>query len=336
MADSTGIENTAVGKDLLTHGSAFSFLQAWRMLSRSVRESGGDPDRDILIRPALSMALPRAGVTGLRELPDDGLAEPRPRYELETGFWGLYGAGSPLPNFYTEDLISAEQEDEGQARQLLDLFHQRFYRLYGRTLEKYQPVYELTEKPESHFLDLLWSLVGLREPLSRETLPEPHLLLEYRHLFGIRQRSAAGLHQMLTDYLGGVPVEVDQCVTQTLEIPRRDRLALGMGRTLGVDSVMGQFLTDASSRLLIRIGPLDPSSLQALMNQRERWQSLQALVRAYVGMSLSCELHILLKAADFPGSQLGDSAWGRMGMTSWLGEAGADEASLLTAVIRLQ
>lgn len=322
MADASGLENPVLEKSLLSRGSAFNFLQAYRNLVRLVRAQGGDPQTDIRIRPALSLELPRASVERIQRLErEDG----RPGYELQTSFLGLYGASSPLPNFYTEDLIAAEQEDEFQARLLLDVFHQRIYRLYAEVLQKYQPVYELVERADSHFQKLLWSLVGARDEQSRSALPQPSLLLHYANLYGRAQRSSAGLHYLLSDYLAGVlshpegvKVEVEQCVEQRLEIPERDRLGLGTGKALGVNAVIGRYVPDYSGKLLIRIEGLKAQDYQHLVGDATQWRKLSSLVLAYTGSSLACEVEIGLGAEAGVGVSLDGGPWSGLGLTSWL------------------
>ncbi len=341
MADPVGSENpriaAALEQELLERGNAFSFLQAWRTLSRQVREQGGNPDHDIRIRPTLSLALPKASIDRIQRLTpavaEAGSANDArvPQYEIQTSFLGLYGASSPLPNFYTEDLIAAEQEDEIQARLLLDVFHQRIYRLYASALQKYQPVYELTETPTSNFRQLLWSLIGARDEHTRRSMPQPGLFLQYVNLFARQQKSAAGLHFILNDHLRGLLpeyhedfcVSVEQCVEQNIEIPARDRLGLGLGKTLGVDAVIGSHVQDVSGKLLVRIGPLNATAYQTLIGTPEHWQGLHALVRAYIGPTLACEVEISVTADTMEGTRLGDGAWNQLGLSTWLQTPGA-------------
>lgn len=324
--------NHAVEQAIVNRGNAYSFLQAYRTLSRLVTEQGGNPELDIRIRPALSLELPRASISSIQRVDAavldagqhaDALA---PQYEIQTSFLGLYGASSPLPNFYTEDLIAAEQEDEIQARLLLDVFHQRLYRLYAAALEKYQPVYELAEKQNPNFRQLLWSLIGARDAHTRESLPQPGLFLQYVNLYGRQQRSAEGLKFILADHLKhifadhaeSIPVELEQCVEQRLDIPARDLLGLGMGKALGVNAVMGSYVADYSGALRICIGPISAADYQSLMSNSQHWQGLTSLIRAYIGPTLACELEISVEAEGMGGLCLGDPQWSGMGLTGWL------------------
>lgn len=325
MASTARNENTIVSdaleKALVDRGNAFSFLQAYRTLFRIVQEQGGNPEQDIRIRPALSLELPKAAISSISKIDADV-----PRYEIQTSFLGLYGASSPLPNFYTEDLIAAEQEDEIQARLLLDVFHQRSYRLYASVLQKFQPVYELAESKDSHFLSMLWSLVGLRDEQSRASSAQPGLFLHYVNLFGRQHKSAAGLQFMLADFLDSrfgdgidsIPVEIEQCVEQRLDIPVRDRLGLGMGKALGVNTVIGRYIKDYNGKIVVRVGPISVASYQELISESCHWQGLETLVRSYIGPALTCELEFSVTHAPQMGARLGDENWGIMGMTTWL------------------
>jgi len=324
----------ALEQAILSRGNAYSFLQAYRTLARLVKEQGGDPEQDIRIRPALSLELPRASIDSVQRI-SPTLLEPGEQetagaqYEIQTSFLGLYGASSPLPNFYTEDLIAAEQEDEIQARLLLDVFHQRLYRLYAAALEKYQPVYELTEKENPNFRKLLWSLIGARDEHTRKSLPQPGLFLQYVNLYGRQQRSAVGLQFILADHLKqvfadvreSVTVEVEQCVEQRLDIPSRDSLGLGLGKALGINAVMGQHVADYSGELRICIGPLSAEAYQTLMSSTQHWQALTSLIKAYIGPTLSCELEIRVEAQGMTGMCLGEPSWSSLGLTGWLGAA---------------
>lgn len=333
MAETTGPENHHLIADLKARGPAWSFLQAYRTLSRLVREQGGDPDLDLRMRPALTLALPRAGVHDVTELERPGADRSVPGYTLQTSFLGLYGASSPLPNFYTEDLIAAEQEDAADARALLDVFHQRMFALHARSLEKHQPVFELTEQPESHFQKLLWSLVGLRDPVLRAALPRPQLFLRYLQLYALPQRSAAGLEHILSDYLDGVPVTVQQCLGQQVEVPERERLGLGMGKALGRDAMLGSEITSYSERVLVILDDLAPARFQRLLGDREEWLSLCSLIRTYVGSHLEVELELRLAHAPEAGLGLGQGPWNQVGLTSWLGQAPAGQGQVAVLAV---
>src|SRR3990167_6541115 len=87
-----------------------AFLRSSPRLQSTTAKMNQKPRRRSL---ALSLELPKASIADIKRIATEDAAD---KYEIQTSFLGLYGASSPLPNFYTEDLIAAEQEDEIQAR----------------------------------------------------------------------------------------------------------------------------------------------------------------------------------------------------------------------------
>ena len=110
--------------DLLKQGHGFSFFQALRLLRRcggAGEESPGDregADRSLRIRPDLSLGFPASDVARIEETPGGPAG-----YRVTVSFLGLYGASSPLPTFYTEDLIDEMLADSTTTRDFLDIFH---------------------------------------------------------------------------------------------------------------------------------------------------------------------------------------------------------------------
>ncbi|CBL44789.1 Hypothetical protein HDN1F_12060 [gamma proteobacterium HdN1] len=386
---------------LLQRGDTFSYLQAYRLLAQALSEQGNNPETALRLRPALSLALPRAAIQQIstysaessvhkssveqssaeersveersaenaRETPSENKSDeysqsqahnPKTsRYEIQANFLGLYGASSPLPNFYTEDLITGEQEDQLQARQLLDIFHQRAYHLYAAALQKYRPIYELTSPKQSHFRQLLWALVGAREDTVRRALKQPGLILQYAAWFTRPQKSAAGLHAILSAWLTDLnadqytPIEVIQCEPQRLSIPTGNLLALGTGNTagfgnaagtgkaLGIDTVLGTSIIDYSGKLLVRLGPLSTTTYRQLVPEGHPCHEagVGLLIRTYIGPSLNCDLEFLVTPTPSTPItlQLGEPTTNPLGLGSWLGApADATPQTHFTARLRLQ
>jgi len=341
----------ALEHTLLTQASSFSFFQAMRLLRQISERRGHDPQRAIRVRPVLDMNRPQSSVVRITRVDasaPDALKTGKkgelsvgegPIYDVETSFLGLYGASSPLPNFYTEDLILAEQEDQSGGRAFLDVFQQRLYDLYLRAQEKHRPLYDLTESADARLLEVLWSLIGLRAPELRAQVPDSHLLLRYLSLFAARQRSAAGLQAMLEDFIGST-VTVNQCVQREFRVPTRYRLSLGEhGHCLGEGSVLGSLAREFSGRIEILIGPLSHSVFNTLMNEGENWSLLISLIRYYLNTPVECNLLLTIGANEAQPLALGDAQWACLGQSSWLYDRdraqAAPAADILTAKIAL-
>ncbi len=212
---------TSLKRDLLNEGHAFSFFQVMRLLSRlgrgSAEEEGANaaPDREPRIRPRLSLGFPPADVDRVEERVDEEGA----RFVLTTTFLGLYGASSPLPTFYTEDLMDEASKDESVSREFWDVVNQRFYQLLFQCWLKYRQFFQVAENGGEDDLERLYSLLGLGEERHRADMPAPTTLFRYIGLFTQRPRSALGLKTLLSDALGAAPLDVTPCVERRAKIP---------------------------------------------------------------------------------------------------------------------
>lgn len=358
MADTPRIEDIDLNdrkleETIIAQAPSFSFFQALRLLRQIASRRGVDPQRAVRVRPGLNMNRPSSSVVRVTRLSGEDTEHDQktanepgtrgndsaPLYEIETGFLGLYGASSPLPNFYTEDLILAEQEDHGGARDFLDVFHQRLYDLYLKAQEKHRPLYGLTETADSHLLEVLWSLIGLRAPALRHQLPDSTLFLRYLPLLAASRRSASGLQAMLEDFTG-YNVSVEQCVERRFRIPARHRLCLGQSaHCLGEGSVLGSLATEFSGRIEIVVGPVSHTDFSKLMNQQQHWPLMVALINYYLTTPLQCDLVIHVAAAQTCPAQLGSTQWGCLGQNAWLYDQSLDsthsEIETLTARIAI-
>jgi len=97
---------TGLKIELLKHGHEFSFFQAIRLL-RLINPSGSESQAfsescdHISVVPHLSLGFPASDLEKIEELEGNH----PPRYKITANFLGLYGSSSPLPTWYTEELL---------------------------------------------------------------------------------------------------------------------------------------------------------------------------------------------------------------------------------------
>lgn len=326
MSETQSDDLAKIEEDILENGAAYSFQQAVRLLRGRIGDFGGADDgapARLRVRAHLSLELPRSEVARV-ERRDDG-------YELVANFLGLYGASSPLPAFYTEELIEAAQEDRTTAQALIDVIHQHLFDLYIAAREKHRTLDAVVERGDTRFPDALRSLIGLRDECVRRTIPDPDRMLRYIPLLGARHRSAEGLETLLKDALGDITIAVDQCVERRVRIPVASVVLLGrQSHKLGENAVIGSYVRDRLGRFRVRIGPIDEKRFFTLVNEGTHWHWLVKLIRFYVNSSAQCELDILLAEGAGGTTVLGDSALNQLGTTTWLfsGEPSGIRANL--------
>ncbi len=315
--------------ELLGQGQRFSFIQAVRLLRflvRKKRSNGRDErglERNIRVRPELSLNFPGADIARILE------SDSEPNCYLVTAtFFGLYGASSPLPAFYTEDLLQEHNEGRSITRDFLDIINMPLYWLLFKLWGKYQLIYQITEEQDQRALQRLFCLLGLESEFFQQHLENPYRLLRYIGVATQLPRSAEGLRAMLSDALQETDIQVVPCVERMAPIPEDQRLWLGQsGNTLGENSVLGEQVPDRMGKFRVRIGPTGGDLLHHFLPDGKSFGDMKELIRFYLDQPLDWDLEIVLKPGEAGGVVLGQERWTRLGWNTWLfAEPPPDEA----------
>lgn len=303
----------------------YSFFQAVQLLEslagRGVRvgHQGPAAEEVLRFRPLASLAFQNADLARVEVIRDD---RDRARFRLETTFLGLYGSSSPLPNFYTEELLQ-ETGDESLVRDFLDLFHHRLLSLFYRCWEKYRYYTQFRRAGDDEFSRRILCLAGLAVPSPpEERVVEPVRLLRYLGLFLEKSRPAASLRALVSDYFGGIPVEVAPFVGRWVTVPGELRNRLGdRNCTLGRDVHAGQRVRDRSGKFRITLGPVGLETFLSFLPHEENFRALEDLMRLFVVDQLEHEVELILRHDEIPDLLLTEESPGcRLGQTTWLGK----------------
>lgn len=311
--------------DLLQRGHEFSFFQVMRLLRlihpdpEGLAESDASDLQRIRIHPELSLAFPASDVAKIEEETGE-----EPKFFVTTTFLGLYGPSSPLPTFYTEDLLHEAIEDLSVTRDFIDLVNHRIFFLLFRCWTKYRQFLQVVEEKNPRDLERLFCLLGLGETELRQGIPQAYFLLRYLGLFTQFPRSASGLATLLQDALGGLPVTVMSCVERRVRIPADQRSFLGTsGNRLGVDSLLGDEIDDRMGKFRLQMGPLTSEQFHSLLPGNPHHQRLALLTRFYLLDPL--EYDLLLTVAEGEGQTvcLGSAHWAMLGWDTWVFSSGS-------------
>ena len=250
----------------------------------------------------------------------------KPRIEVR--FFGLFGPNGPLPLHLTEYARQRllHHNDPTFAR-FADLLQHRLLLLFYRAWAQAQPTVSLDRPAEDRFAAYVGSLIGLGLPqvLDRDAAPD-HAKLHFAGLFARQVRNADGLAHILSGYLGR-PVWVEQFAGVWMELPRAERTRIGAGAgrrhpaaALGAGAVLGGMVWDRQHSVRIHIGPLARAEFESLLPDGSALPAVQALVQQYLGDEFGWDLELTLGAGQAPATRPG--VQGRLGWTSWLGQAG--------------
>lgn len=304
---------------LLDKGYRIPYVQIIRLLKLYLRKqnkelSDDDLFRLIRVRPHLGLDFPGTDVVKVEEI-DEGTA----RFRITATFLGLYGSSSPLPTFYTEDLIEEEREGRKATREFLDIINQQFYNIYFQAWEKYNVSHRLGEDDSDRSYLLLFSLLGVADPEMRQLLEHDRRFLPYIGLASQRPRSAEGLRVLLSAMLEEPTVEVRQCVEYRAVIPMEQRCFLGRKNSrLGEDAHLGSLVRDRMGKFQLRLGPLNDVRFQEMLPDRAGHRLLLECVRFYCDQSLLWDLDLEIDQEDMETCQPGNPSWGCLGWNTWL------------------
>jgi type VI secretion system protein ImpH len=309
---------------LLAEPKRFCFDAAIRVLARAAKTADlADAAR---FRTPPGLAYPPADLVTIN--PPLGN---RP-LEVTTAVMGLTGISGVMPRPYTEMLTATLRGRSAALHDFLDMLSHRFVAFFGRAGVKYRidrsaEAAASASPPEpGRIAEALLAFTGYATPhlVSRLAVGvDP--VLHYAGLFSGRPRSAEKLTALLSDWLGR-KVEVVQFTGAWLFLSPDQQTALAAGlktgawNRLGVDAAIGVRAWDLQARVVLRIGPLDRASFEALLPDRLGLQHLVSLVRAFLGFEIGFAINPVIAGPAVPPLCLDRSADSppRLGWNSWI------------------
>ena len=311
MATDVRQQAADVVQQLISNGDRFSFFQAIRLLRLHAQRVGKNPEDVIRVRPRLGMGFPKTDLTSVTPTPRDS-------YEVIANFLGLYGVDSPLPMFYTEDLLREQSDGYTVNREFLDIFAQSLYPIFYQTWLKTRPSVRVIEHSDKRMLAILYAFVGIDSPDEASMAPGVGLLLRAGANFSRLLRTAAGLQSVMQVCLPEAKVSVEQLQPVTVPIPESQRCYLGQqAATLGDDAHVGHSCRSLSG-IKLRLLDLPADLFLSLLRDGDRHERLRFVVDYYLIEPLSLKVELGLAPGQAAPVQLGSPVWSKLGSNTWL------------------
>jgi len=302
----------------------YGFYQAVRLLENAHPEMPRIGTslrlRDDPIRFAQSptLAFPPATLSSF-SADGDGGAAPR----LTQRFFGLFGPHGPLPLHLTEFARERARRMPSDAAlvRFLDMFHHRLLSLFYRAWAEARPTVSLDRPDDDPYGRWVGSVAGygMASLRGRDAVPDG-ARLAVAGILGRGVHSAEGLERILNDFFR-VRVRVHQWQPHWMRLPVEARSRVGLSGApalLGENTVVGSRVWDCQTRFRVEIGPLSLAEYERFLPGGDSLRRLRDWVLNYIGHELSCEMHLILKRAEVPATDVGRA--GRLGWTSWLGK----------------
>ncbi len=311
---------------LLSLGHRFSFFQAVQLLERysagaaRIGHQGPADSEAIRLRPDLSLSFPGSDIISIEKI--DSAEGSIQRFRITASFLGLYGTVSPLPTFYTEDMLWNEEN----VRDFLDIFHHRLFSLFYRCWSKYRYYIQFKHAGRDDFSRRMLLMIGLDISATPWRGHVPAIrFLRYAGLLTAHHRSAAGLEAILSDYFDGLPVRITQCVDRWVNVKPDQCNAIGQKNCeLGRDLTLGARVFDRSGKFRISLGPVRFKTFVRFLPEGDDYKAFKEIVQIYMLDKLAFDVEVKVLSDDLPLLCLSTEEPVRLGWTSWL-LAPADE-----------
>jgi type VI secretion system protein ImpH len=354
-------KNSSVIENLINQPQQYTFFQAVRLIERSelfnlspAKEgrarlraknpiAGFSPPNSetLRIKGNPSFKFPHAEINSLEK---NSQTLPATQWNLSINLIGLVGASGVLPYHYTELILQRLKLKDASMVHYFDLFNHRTASLFYQAATKYNlPIeYERKKlcppqkKARDHGTTALLSLIGLgTENLQNRLAINDESLIFYSGLLTQAVRSSSGLKQLLRDYFD-IPVEVQEFVGQWQElIPDvRTKLASrllpkGQNARLGKSAILGTKGWFAQGKIRIHLGPLSKEQFYLFAPGTKTLDTLNQMVRLYVGMEQDYEFIIEVNRKDVPDKiTLSRNSNTLMGWNTWLSSEKREQTNL--------
>lgn len=341
MSAGRGQASAPVARLLGAAGHQFDFFQLVYLLERwldrpaSAGGSGPFEQEGVRFRPDPSLGFSPADVSRVEQAGDDERRRGESwDWRVIVSFMGLYGVAAPSPVYFSE-LIGFEDVDPDPLVDFLDVFNHRIISLYYRAWLRYRYPHRYEEGGTDELSGFLLAFLGLMDPEARQPLGvAAHRLLKYIGLLSLRSKPPEALRRVVADYLGGLPVAVQELVLRWVGIAPANRCRLGVSASsLGSDLLLGTRVPDRAGRMRMVVGPLPFSDFDRLLPDSTLFGEVCSLVEFQIFRRFEYDVELRLRGADVPVCVVGTPAAARLGWTSFLcSEQGREE----DGVVRLQ
>ena len=339
-------ESTPIIDKLFQKGYRFNFFQAVYLLdklhqsSASPGEEGPLSEELIRFRASSKLSFPPVDVYSIERKDGKPIQDITGRPEIVRivlSFMGLYGVHSPLPSYFSEVIALVDDRDDEHEpdyvagdmgiralRRFLDIFDHRMYSLFYRAWKKYRYHLQFRERARDSMSQCMLSLLGLGTPALQDLVGvEASRLIAYTGIIGQKVHCAAGLRGLLSDYFGGIGVDITEFIPRWVVISEQYRPRLGLDHSgtkarLGETVTIGERIRDLSGKFRIALGPLNLERFRRFLPGGTDSQELCDLVRFYAPDQLSFDIRLILRKEEVPPLRLG-AGLAQLGWTSWLG-----------------
>lgn len=309
-------------EDLRATPGNFAFVQAVGLATHHVRERGFTVGKETLrysVNP--SLAFPPGDIESLDfDLPEEGPA----RITMMLNLLGLHGAGSPLPEYFTE-YVARNCDDTDPLRDFFDLFNHRLISILYAIWDKYRYYAQYEAGARDLLSQRFFGFIGagVNETRAAKTIQWPRLMA-YMGLIALNGEATGSLESILRHYFRHNEVTIIPCIPRWIQIPDDQQTRLGEENcSLGQDFILGDEIRDQIGKFRIRVDNLGWDAFLSFLPCNEKFSELKAVVDFVLKSRFSFDVELRLKPGEIRPWILGDGKGETLlGWSTWCGQEG--------------
>jgi type VI secretion system protein ImpH len=228
---------------------------------------------------------------------------------------------SPLANFFTEDVLRAEAQDDPALRDFYDIFHHRLIAFVYRARERATAWAEIRVDATDRVTRRSAWLAGLSGS-ERSLGMTPDRWLGLARLSTRRGRTKTMLEAALALTFPALHIDVVDFVRRDVRLSNGGRSALGVRNVeLGRRARLGSHLPRQSGFVRIRLGPVDGEAFRRLLPGQPDHGRVQAIMSSVSGGLLDSEMEVEMSSEAGLRARLGGNR-SRLGHGALVARAG--------------
>jgi len=265
-----------------------------------------------------SLSFPKSEIAKINFLEENR----KVKVEVELNFLSLFGAATPLPIHYAEEV----KVDYGEEQVLLD-----FLNLFNHHIQKFiYPIWKDARYYVAYQKDLkdkhskqMLSILGLYpQSQEKEAVLDFNRLLPFLGMLSLKQKSSGTLASIMRHYIGHDSISIDECVISKAIVPEWQKKSLGDREAiLGESMICGDFVTVSNLKFRINLYDVPWSYLQEYSLFGEKIGELEDLISFTLNEPLGFELALHINDHNIKGCILGEHSEVMLGVNSWVGDA---------------
>ena len=253
-------------------------------------------------------------------------------FDVAVNFLGLYGSSSPLPIYYTEDIIDDANQDNNGTREFVDVINRPVYRQYEIAQNKYQLFSRCVDHRDESLIERMFAFAGMSIPGIRNPCGnDVYYLLPYLGIYSMMPRSKAGLQAIFEREFGEEDIEIFEYERSVCDIPEEQMMSLGKeNSTLGNTCYLGTTIGCRDGAIMINISCDDMNEYASMLPGGAKLKKLSWLMTHYLIDRVDIKLSISCKNPGNTDYAMDDER-NPLGVNSYLGGA-FDESGLTKGI----